>query len=181
MEKSNCNNLLFFGRIEPYKGIENLYQLGEKLLGHNLNYKIIIAGKGEVPKISNLPSNITIINNFIPEEELRDLHESALFTVLPYNSATQSGVIIQSFAYGTPVIAYDVGALGEYVDHLKTGILVKHNDFDAIIDFLVNLDQSAYLNMQDNVRFKFNHKYCDRSFASYSKSLYKSWGISCID
>lgn len=165
--------LLFFGRIEPYKGVENLFLLGEELLNSNLEYEIIITGKGDIPYgVEKVPKNVKIINRFISDEELRTLHESCSFSILPYNSASQSGVIIHSYSYGTPVIAYDVGALSEYIIHNETGLLVAHNDFKAIIEFLTNIDKQQYQYMQDAVMTEFEGKYDSKCFARYSGESY---------
>lgn len=47
------------------------------------------------------------------------------FMVCPYTDATQSGVIMSSFTFGTPVIATKVGGLPEMLGNGKYGMLVK--------------------------------------------------------
>lgn len=167
------NQLLFFGRIEPYKGIENLFKLGTEFLKHKIDYKIVITGKGHINYEGNeVPSNVEIINRFISDKELKNLHEKSAFTILPYNSASQSGVIIHSYTFATPVIAYDVGALSEYIIQNNTGILVEHNDFNAVIEFLTGMTEAKYQNMQEAVIAEFEEKYDSECFANYSAKLY---------
>ncbi len=173
-------NLLFFGRIESYKGVHNLYGLAKAFLKNGLDYKIIIAGKGKLPNVLTKEKleNIEIINNFIEEDELVALYKKCSFTILPYDSASQSGVIIHSYSYGTPVIAYDVGALSNYVLNLNTGIIVEHNDYNRIIKFLQDLNKEQYEKMRKNTIGNFIKKYSDTAFVNYSMELYMKWNDS---
>lgn len=168
--------ILFFGRIEPYKGIKNLYALGELFLKEKMDWNIIIAGKGKLPLYDKpIPSNIEIINDFISDELLRSLHLKSAFTILPYDSASQSAVIIHAYAYGTPVIVYDVGSLGEYVIQKETGIIVKHNDYNAILKYLKEITVNDYKKLQLNIANHFSETYSDKAFAKDSIQLYEKW------
>jgi len=90
--------ILFFGRIEEYKGLDNLLNIIQLFNKNRLNYNFIIAGKGKIENMEKFLTfkNVTIINRFIEDEEIKNLFRKATFTILPYNSATQSGVIILS-------------------------------------------------------------------------------------
>ncbi|MBD3237900.1 MAG: glycosyltransferase, partial [Candidatus Eisenbacteria bacterium] len=52
--------------------------------------------------------------------------------VLPYRSATQSGIIQVAYHLDTPVICTDVGGLGEIVHAGRTGLLVPPEDPAAL-------------------------------------------------
>ena len=56
------------------------------------------------------------------ENELDELISNASLTILPYTSATQSGVIIKSYALGTPVAVSDIEGLSEYVTDKDLGL-----------------------------------------------------------
>lgn len=169
--------LLFFGRIEEYKGIENLMLLGAYFLANELSYKIVIAGKGVLnTKGIPIPENVEVINRFIEDEELEQYHRNSSFTILPYNSASQSAVIIHSFALATPVIVYDVGSLAEYVDPGKTGYVLEHNDFKSLARILNEheLDENKFRSMQLAVIDEFENKYDSHCFCEYSRDFYRS-------
>ena len=58
---------------------------------------------------------------------------------MPYNSASQSGVIPMAYSYERPVIASDIMGINEMVHNKKTGFLFKRKDpldlSNKIIDF----------------------------------------------
>lgn len=101
--------ILFFGRIEQYKGVDLAYKLfasDEELKGKTL----VIAGSGELYfHVDALKAkNIIIINRYIKDEEVAWLFNHAKLTLYPYISATQSGVLSVSCYFGKPIVASDV-------------------------------------------------------------------------
>ena len=56
--------------------------------------------------------------------------------IVPYNSASQSGIIIDAYKYSRPVIAFAVGAIPEQVDDGKSGYLVEAGDNKKFADKL---------------------------------------------
>ncbi|MBB1428479.1 glycosyltransferase [Shewanella sp. SG44-2] len=130
LSKLNSGPLLFFGRFEPYKGIGNLLNIIPALRKLGITNKIIIAGSGFSEHINELSSfeGVEVINQFIEDEYLITLFSHASVSLLPYDSATQSGVTVLSYMFGVPVVAYNVGNLSEDIVVNKTGQLVKHLD-----------------------------------------------------
>ncbi len=118
----------FFGRIEPYKGLDILIDAFERL--YDINIKLLVAGSGQIDSILKnrieRNSNIVLYNRYIEDEEIQSLLQSVDFVVLPYKRASQSGVIPLSFALGKTVVATNVGALDEQVPK-GTGVLVEPN------------------------------------------------------
>jgi len=175
--KTGSKTILFFGRMEPYKGFDHLYNIIKLVQKHQLGYKFVIAGKGYIPNLNELKKlkNVEIINRFIDDSELQGLFNEASFSLLPYDSATQSGVTLLSYAYATPVIAYNVGALGEYIDESKNGFCVEKNDDEAIINILKSSTNESTLQMSQNVIDIFNEKYsidrCKKLYKEYYRKL----------
>jgi glycosyltransferase involved in cell wall biosynthesis len=175
--KSGQRTLLFFGRMEPYKGFNYLLNLVKLADKQSLDYKFILAGKGNIPNIDEFEKfeNVEIINRFIDDSELYDLFNRASFSILPYDSATQSGVILLSYAYATPVIAYDVGALKEYIDEGKNGFCVKKGNNTKIIEFLISLTDQDILKLSQNTIEIFEEKYstqnCKKLYSEYYETF----------
>ena len=126
--------ILFFGRIEPYKGLDLLIKAFKKIANLLPDWKLVIAGNGDVspyfPDIHH--PQIEVINRYIPDNEVSSLMERSCFVVLPYTEATQSGVLPIAYALARPVIAADVGSLKEMVIHERTGLLIPPNDVEEL-------------------------------------------------
>ena len=127
--------ILFAGKISKYKGVEYLLEAMKKVHDTFPDIKLVVAGGGkyhfDISGYAALPY-IDIRNRFIPDEELVALMKKTQFMVCPYTDATQSGVIMSSFTFGTPVIATRVGGLPEMLGNGKYGMLVKEKDTDAL-------------------------------------------------
>ena len=98
---------------------------------------LVIAGRGNFDfdiESYVAQGNITLINRFVTDGELRTLLQQSLFAVCPYVDATQSGVIMSAFALSTPVLATNVGALPEMLTHGRHGLLVPPRDATALAE-----------------------------------------------
>ena len=142
-EEHEPYTLLFFGRLWSYKGLKYLLEALPLIIKHIPDVKLIIAGRGEqlsqyFPNGHN-PKHIEILNDFIPVEQVIDLFQRSIATVLPYIEASQSGVAALSYGMGTPVIASHVGGLSEIVRHEEDGLLVPPKDPQALADAVVRL------------------------------------------
>ena len=71
--------------------------------------------------------------------------------ILPYRSATQSGILNIAYGFNKPVIVTDVGGLAEFVLDGKTGIIIKPNSPQEIVD-----GYSRFVILQSNVDFIHN-------------------------
>ncbi len=129
-------DILFFGRIEYYKGIDILIEAMSLL---NNKYSCIMIGKGDLNTACNqknieLSKNITFINQYISDQQLIDYINESKIVVLPYRDATGSFTIGCSFYYGKPVIATNVGTFPEYV--LDGGLIVERENPKALAQAL---------------------------------------------
>jgi len=149
-------NILFFGRISPYKGIEYLCEAMKKVHEEVPDATLTIAGGGKM-YFDYAPYKdldyIHLMNRYIPTEELANLLQRCDFSVCPYTDATQSGVIMTSFTMNKPVIASNVGGLGEMIEDGKTGILVPPKDIDALANALISLlkDENRLKQMSETI------------------------------
>jgi glycosyltransferase involved in cell wall biosynthesis len=124
---ANRNKMLFFGQITVYKGINTLVKAYELAKQNNPDIELDIVGAGKIAsdireKINNL--GIGLVNEYVPNDEVKKLFSSHGVLLMPYDSATQSGVASVALANGLPCIATDVGALPEQVKNGKNGIIV---------------------------------------------------------
>lgn len=126
--------ILFFGRIEPYKGIEILLKAAQNTLDRHPNWTLHIAGGGSLEpyrKYLDRPQ-IRVSNRFLSNEEVAAAMHTASIVALPYLTATQSGVIPIAFSFRKPVIATNVGGIPDVIKNLETGLLVPPNSISAL-------------------------------------------------
>lgn len=158
--------LLFFGRLDKYKGIKTL--LSAYLLDNSNELpKLIIAGKGiltkcEISLINKLKDKVIVFNKYISEDEIIQLFTKSIALILPYKEASQSGVIPLAYQFKKPVIASDLPGLSEFVENNITGFLFKANDSLDLYNCLkkLKLCDASYLNMCKNAR-EYSLKYLD--------------------
>lgn len=138
--EDNKKTMLFFGRITPYKGLEYLVDAFHKVVRRRDDYRLIIAGRPE----NNCQSywsaiekkvqddvgrgRIMIRAEHIPDEEAELFFKAADVLVLPYRHVYQSGVLFLGYSFGLPVLATDVGSLGEEIVDGKTGFVFRPED-----------------------------------------------------
>lgn len=116
------NKLLIFGRISSYKGCEFIPKLAAELLNQNINCTIIVAGKALDDVSENMISdikkypNIEFRNEFIPESELDAYFNSTDATLILHKSISQSGVIIDAYRHGHPILCFNIDGITEFVN-----------------------------------------------------------------
>jgi glycosyltransferase involved in cell wall biosynthesis len=113
-EVRETKNLLFFGRISEYKGVEILMEsIAEN---PNIVDKLIIAGKSIYPIEYIKHFKIEIIDEYLSEERIGDLFNWADALILPYVEGSQSGVIGLGVFAEIPMICAKVGGLQEQLN-----------------------------------------------------------------
>ncbi len=132
--------LLFFGFVREYKGLKHLINALPKIVKNTENVKLLIVGdfagdKDEYLKLiekNNVSEYIEIHDGYIPDKEVEKYFTASDVVVLPYESATQSGIVQIAYGFEKPVIATNVGGLPEVVLDGKTGYIVETQNVEAI-------------------------------------------------
>lgn len=126
--------LLFFGLIRNYKGLDLLLQAFSNL---NKEFILLIAGEvyGDEITYTNLIAksknkNIHFVNQFIDEQDVKLYFSVADLCVLPYKSATQSGIQALANSFCLPVLISNVGGLAEDIVDEKNGFIL--NDINPL-------------------------------------------------
>ena len=130
--------LLFFGFVRPYKGLEVLIQALAQLKERDVI--LTVAGEfWERPErfrkligSLGLDGKVQLINRYVEEAEAAALFARADALVMPYLRATGSGVLGLAYRYGKPVIASSVAGLAEHVQDGATGFLVEAGSADQL-------------------------------------------------
>lgn len=151
-EPEDDNLVLFFGRIWDYKGLDQLIAAEPYITAEVPNARIMIAGEGEdfgkyQAQMVN-PEHFIVRNAWISDHQRARFFQRSSLVVLPYNEATQSGVVPVAYMYNKPVVATRVGALAECVDDGTTGILVPPRDPESLAAAIVKLLKNRELRHQ---------------------------------
>lgn len=176
--QANDKYILAFGRICRYKGFDYLLPAMKKVHEVHPECKLVIAGKGDFHfDISEYASldYIDLRNRFIPDDEMIPLVKNALFMVCPYTDATQSGVIMSSYAFYRPVVATNVGGLPEMVVDGRYGLIVKEKDVDALAEAINKLldDRTLLDTFSKNIEADYTSG--ERSWHETAKSLVEEY------
>ena len=135
--------ILFFGRLEYYKGLDLLVEAAEIAAQHIPDLRVIVAGQGpDAPRCQALVRSPALFDwrlGFVPHGETASLFAEASVVVLPYRDASQSGVVPMAFANGRPVIATDVGSLSEAVHDGEDGLMVRDVSATAVAAAIVRI------------------------------------------
>lgn len=136
-EPQEYRNILFYGRISQYKGVDYLLEAFSKIKEQFRDVKLIIAGKGDfhfdISPYQN-DKQIEFRNRFITLDELGTLIRNCEFVVCPYVSATQSGVVASSLALNKPLIVTNVGGLPEMIENGKSGMVVPAKESASLAE-----------------------------------------------
>lgn len=162
-EPRYTKRVLFFGRMNPYKGLDNFLEIVKRCE----DVKFDVVGRvdplvqEQVDQLRLLP-NVTINNSYVTDAEMAEAFINADWVILPYNSATQSGVITDGYRYGRPCIAFNVGAIIEQISEGVSGYLIEPGNNEAFAEKLreaVQMDKQSYAKLSRSAYDFGFHKY----------------------
>ncbi|MEN8098234.1 MAG: glycosyltransferase [Chloroflexota bacterium] len=171
--------VLFFGFVRPYKGLNVLLEAMPRIIKDTDAHLLVVGemwkGKQEyLDRIHYLgiSRHVTLVDQYVPNEELPKYFVGADLVALPYMTATQSAVVQLAFSFGKPVVSTNVGGLAEAVNHGVNGLLVPPNDPSALAAAIISEIKKPHL----QVHVPSNVDGLDSSWIDYANSL-----VSIID
>jgi glycosyltransferase involved in cell wall biosynthesis len=136
--------LLFFGYVRRYKGLDLLLE-ALPLIRERVPARLLVAGEfyeGETryrERVAQLglTDAVRFDADYIPDSRVPLYFSAADVVVLPYHTATQSGIVQVAYQLDTPVICTDVGGLAEVVRDSISGFVTRPDDPRALADAVV--------------------------------------------
>lgn len=159
--EENSKVLLFFGYVRKYKGLDLLIDALAELVKKDDSYRLLAAGEfyddekfyRDKIKSLGLGRQVKLLNEFIPNEEVYKYFAPADLVVLPYRSATQSGILNLAYGFLKPVLVTDVGGLSEFVDNGKTGYIIPPDSPADLVDGITGFfKQKEMINFEKNIK-----------------------------
>ena len=140
-------NILFFGNIRPYKGLIYLLRAFQLVRRQIPGSRLLIVGQPledfrpyqKEIDLLGMAKDVEIQLRYVPNEEVREVFSRATVVALPYTDIYQSGVLLLAYGAGIPVVASNVGDLGDAVEDGNTGFLVPPKDVPALRDALLSI------------------------------------------
>ncbi|MCL5256799.1 MAG: glycosyltransferase family 4 protein [Chloroflexi bacterium] len=180
---SSCCNLLFFGVIRPFKGLEDLIAAFDSLTEEEAGrYWLTVVGEtwegwslpSELIGKSRYRERITFVNRYVSDEEVAGFFAGADAVALPYHRSSASGPLHTTMSHGLPVIVTRVGGLIEAAAGYEGAIMVPPKDPTAIANAIRQLTAMTGKHYTDPHSWKRNvehYRHLFRSMDGSSKAL----------
>ena len=156
---ANKKTILFFGLIRDYKGLDILLEAFSKM---DDAFQLLIAGEvygerkvydGLIEQSKN--KQVYFFDQFIPSDKVAFYFSASDLCVLPYRTATQSGIKAMCDVFQLPVLVSQVGGLAEDIALNENGFIIEDMSPDALaaqINLLFAEDQLE--NVAKNLLFQ---------------------------
>lgn len=160
--------LLFFGFVREYKGLKSLIKAMPLIKDKLTNVKLLIVGDFGEDKQNYLDliskyrveNVIDIYDGYIPDREVEKYFVASNLVVLPYESATQSGIVQIAYGFEKPVIVTNVGGLPDVVTDGKTGYVVEAQNpnklAEAVVKYYENDMESEFIEGVKDEAYRFS-------------------------
>lgn len=158
----------WLGRISPEKRVEDAIMFAQKT-----GSKLIIAGPTRDREYfntaveQNLNKNIKYVGELNFKEKIHYYQKAKAFLFTARPPEAFGLVVLEALACGTPVIAYNVGAMSEIIQTNKNGFLIKDGNVDGLIDASKNISQIDRKYCRDYIVNNFDIKQMVDKYLSY--------------
>jgi len=133
---SSNSYLLYFGNFLPHKGVDILLET----MGKFPEMKLLLAGSGGEEKgLKRYAEEHNLRNveflGFLTGEKLKTTIQQAKFIIAPsvcYENCSMT--ILESFAYGKPVIGSRIGGIPEQIEDGMNGLLFEPGNADELAE-----------------------------------------------
>ena len=166
--------LVFFGRLQPYKGINMLLEAAAKCREEGLIFDLHIYGSGPEAHLADtqVGSQATWHVGYLSNDEVENCIANSHWVLLPYQEASQSGVVSLCVSARVPMISTNVDGLVQQLADSGGAIVAggrNANDFAAAMKTALVDSQ-----IRDEVIASFSNQ-ATKDWTSFSKQLFQDW------
>jgi glycosyltransferase involved in cell wall biosynthesis len=165
--QSDSVKVLFLARTVKEKGVYETVQAFAMLKPKYPQLKLIIAGIGdELPKVKSYVSDNNIPDVEFPgyvahEKKFKLLREVHIFCYPTYYAEGMPNTIMESMAFGLPIITRPVGGVADFFKHGEHGFISDSKEPEVFAEFMEKLLQDQTLFKQVN---ETNHRFAEDNF-----------------
>lgn len=176
-ERKKDNNVVYFGRFSKEKNITLLIEAIKILKDRNYSVRLFLIGNGTeyqnyIKKINEceIEDNVTIINNFLNTEELKEILKKIKISILPSKWYETFGLTIIESIYANVIpVATNIGAMKETIED-SFGFTFENNNSRDLADKIEYILQNYDLEFNNLIKRKDNIRK-DYSIERYLKEL----------
>ncbi len=137
--------VLFFGYIREYKGLDILLDAWPAVAAAVPRARLLVAGDpvqlapARRAELEGMVRSVGALHRFdyVPFPEVAAYFAASDVLAMPYRRISQSGVLFLGLALGLPVVATEVGALPEMLQHGESALLVPRESPEKLADALI--------------------------------------------
>lgn len=160
-------NILFLSRIEKNKGIYEAIDAFKRIKKNTSNARFIVAGDGrELCSVKKYVHKLKLRDVYFPgfliNQSKIDVLEQADLLLFPTSYGEGMPIaVLESLAFGLPIISRPVGGLKDFFQNGKMGYLIKGTDPNIFAEFIEKLIKNPQKRKQIS---KYNYEYAKQHF-----------------
>jgi glycosyltransferase involved in cell wall biosynthesis len=178
--KNENTKLLFVGSLlDEAKNVSQILKVFHTILQQNKNFHLSIIGNGiDRPKHetfvlqNNMNENVSFLGKFSQNDVANEMSKHD-FLVLFSNFENLPCVLLEAMSCGLPVIAPNVGGVGEIVNE-QNGILVNKNDIEAFKNAILKMQKTHQLYNKERLHNYIQRNYSVQAISEKLKKVYFS-------
>lgn len=168
--------VLFFGLVRSYKGLDVLIDAVKQidLNGHGI--KVLVAGEfyDEKEKYSarikpEQKQCFTILDRFVTQQEASEIFKLSDLLVLPYKTASQSGVLADALNFELPAVVSDHPGLTEFIRDDENGMIFENKNAGALAEKIQKYFSDEIL--RDSMRSELGKLKQELSWGNFTRKL----------
>jgi glycosyltransferase involved in cell wall biosynthesis len=165
--------LLSVGRLAAEKNLDLTLQAYQALMAAGRPVKMVFAGDGPMRATLETKCPDAIFAGMCTHEQLAKLYASADLLLFPSLTETFGNVTLEALSSGTPVLAFDCAAAGEFITDKKNGWLVNSDDPKAYINRALDItrDKATLIKARAFTRSSIEHLGWDE-IAAQAESIF---------
>jgi glycosyltransferase involved in cell wall biosynthesis len=149
-EKSNTCSILFLGVVCERKGVPVILRALATSPLRDLDWHIYFAGSGEVEKYQSEAREMGIFDKttflgWVDEAKVHEMMARSHLLVLPSRNEGLPMAILESMAFGLPIVATPVGSIEDAITSGENGILVPVGSIDGLADAMTLLVKNPHV------------------------------------